>query len=479
MSSIGQQLKQARESRSLSMKQVVQATRIRAYYLEAMEADDFSTLPSAAQARGFLRSYADFLGLNADDLISRQRNETALVAEFTTPNQPEPSSAVEPSESQSGTVRPVPLPQVEVSARAEDQPELEPEPILHESEPEESTGSEEPQQPASPSVSHLIFLEIGIGLRQRRELLSLTLDEIERHTHVRKYYLEIIEAGNFDELPSPVQARGMLSNYSSFLDMDTEATLLRFADALQAKRLERQVSLPPTAASSRPRIALPIWVRRLVSPDLLFGGGMILLLFILTVWGATRIFSKEKTSGAQAPSISNVLLASPSAATLSVTEAALPTDVQVEPTIGNEDTLTPTETLSSDAVDTNLQVTISVLERTFVRVTVDGGVELEGRVVPGFAKTFDGVNSVEVLTGSGSGIQVFFNQRDLGLMGNFGQVVDLVYTANGAQTPTMIPSPTSTVTPRFQKTPTLTPTETITPTPTLTRTPSITPTVKQ
>ena len=467
MSSIGEQLKQARESRGLSIKQVVQATRIRAHYLEAMETDDFSTLPSAAQARGFLRSYADFLGLNADDLISRQRNGTAPVAEFTTPNQvepaaaPQPASAVEPAEPQPETV----------SAHAEDQSQPQPEPAPREPEPE-PTGSDEPQQPESPTVSQLIFVEIGDKLRQRRELLSLTLDEIERHTHVRKYYLEIIEAGNFDQLPSPVQARGMLSNYSSFLDMDTEATLLRFADALQAKRLERQASLPPTAASSRRRIALPLWVRRLVSPDLLFGGGMILLLFLLTVWGASRIFSRENTSGAQAPSISDVLLASPSAATSPATEA-LPTDVQVNPIIENEATLTPTETSSSDVANTGLQVTISVLERTFVRVTVDGVVKQEGRVVPGFAQTFDGKESIEVLTGSGSGIQILFNQRNLGVMGNFGQIVDLVYTANGAQTPTMIPSPTSTVTPRFQKTPTLTPTET------LTRTPSITPTVKQ
>jgi cytoskeletal protein RodZ len=477
MSSIGQQLKQARESRGLSMKQVVQATRIRVHYLEAMETDDFSTLPSAAQARGFLRSYADFLGLNADDLISRQRNETAFAAEFTTPNQmgptaaPQPLSAVEPAEPQLETVKPAPAPQVDAEDR------LQPEPALREPEPEPA-GSEEPQHPESPSASQLIFVEIGDKLRQRRELLSLTLDEIERHTHVRKYYLEIIEAGNFDQLPSPVQARGMLSNYSTFLDMDTEATLLRFADALQAKRLERQASLPPTTASSRRRIALPLWVRRLVSPDLLFGGGMILLLFILTVWGAARIFSKENTSGAQAPSISDVLLASPSAATQSVTEA-LPTNVQVNSVVENEATPTPTETSSSDVVNTGLQVTISVLERTFVRVTVDGVVKQEGRVVPGFAQTFYGVKSIEVLTGSGSGIQVRFNQRDLGLMGNFGQVVDLVYTANGAQTPTMIPTPTSTVTPRFMKTLPPTGTEKFTPTLTLTRTPTTAPTVNQ
>ena len=82
MPGIGEQLKQARAVRGLTMKQVMQATRIRAYYLEAMETDDFAAMPSAAQARGFLRSYAEFLGLNAAELIERQRDESAAPAEF-------------------------------------------------------------------------------------------------------------------------------------------------------------------------------------------------------------------------------------------------------------------------------------------------------------------------------------------------------------------------------------------------------------
>src|SRR5947207_12464764 len=85
MPTLGEQLKQARESRRLSIQQVVQAIRIRAHYLEAIEADDFSAMPSAAQARGFFRSYADFLGLNADELIGQQRSESAPEAEFSVP----------------------------------------------------------------------------------------------------------------------------------------------------------------------------------------------------------------------------------------------------------------------------------------------------------------------------------------------------------------------------------------------------------
>ena len=42
MQSIGEQLKQAREARKLTIKQAVQATRIRSYYLEALESDDLA-----------------------------------------------------------------------------------------------------------------------------------------------------------------------------------------------------------------------------------------------------------------------------------------------------------------------------------------------------------------------------------------------------------------------------------------------------
>jgi cytoskeletal protein RodZ len=359
-----------------------------------------------------------------------------------------------------------------------------PEPVI-ETEPE-PTGIDESQideideTPKTPADSDLILAELGNNLRQRRELLSLTLDEIERHTHVRKYYLGVIEAGRFEDLPSPVQARGMLSNYASFLDMDTEAILLRFADALQARRVERQAALPATQTTARRRISLPPVLRRLISPDLLFGGGMIALLFALTVWGAGRIFSRENASLSQAPSISDVLLDQPTALmTITPTEdAALPTSVNVEVVSDGAETLTPTEISTADFA-TSLQLTISVLERTFVRVSVDGIVQKEGRVLPGFAQTFDAAQRIEVLTGSGSAIQIVFNQNDMGPMGNLGQVVDLVYTLGGVQTPTMTPSLTPTATPLFQKS--LTPTRTVTLTPTLTptRTPSLTPTVKQ
>ena len=72
--SIGSTLKQRREARHLSISQVAEQTRIRPHYLQALENDDLSAIPSMAQARGFLRIYTDFLGLNLTDLYSATRS---------------------------------------------------------------------------------------------------------------------------------------------------------------------------------------------------------------------------------------------------------------------------------------------------------------------------------------------------------------------------------------------------------------------
>ena len=95
-----------------------------------------------------------------------------------------------------------------------------------------------------------------------------------------------------------------------------------------------------------------------------------------------------------------------------------------------------------------MQVYVTVRQRAWMRVTVDGEIEFDGRVIPGSAYQFAGENQVEILTGNGAGLQIFFNQEDLGTMGLFGQVVQRVFTPQGIQTPTPTITVTGTATPR-------------------------------
>jgi len=66
---IGERLRNAREAKGLSLRAVADLTRIRAVYLQALEDEQFDQLPGAVYARGFLRTFADALGLDADRLM--------------------------------------------------------------------------------------------------------------------------------------------------------------------------------------------------------------------------------------------------------------------------------------------------------------------------------------------------------------------------------------------------------------------------
>lgn len=69
MATIGQQLKAAREAKGISEQEAGAATKILTKMIVAMEADDFSVMAAPTYAKGFIRLYAEHLGLNPAPLI--------------------------------------------------------------------------------------------------------------------------------------------------------------------------------------------------------------------------------------------------------------------------------------------------------------------------------------------------------------------------------------------------------------------------
>jgi hypothetical protein len=70
---VGARLSEARGRRGLGLDRVAADTKIRVRYLRAMEADDWDALPGETYARAFLRTYAGYLGLDAEALAEEQR----------------------------------------------------------------------------------------------------------------------------------------------------------------------------------------------------------------------------------------------------------------------------------------------------------------------------------------------------------------------------------------------------------------------
>ena len=599
---IGQRLKTEREERRLTLEKVFEATRIRVPYLQALEADDLSVLPSPVQARGYLRNYAEFLGLDvgqmleelqalnsqasskkvigpADEDLALQKSndlperpspsplfETLDTAEITPPAveeipasvpedlpireaaspsitiplKPKPARrkktdpASKPATAETPTKRrgrkkaeaesspvegmpevieepialptpePVEAPIVAMESVAETEPPAEP---IAETQTEEISPTDasdtrwqawlnrlgsvlsargkrrtltpaevpvpevetlpvavepvrEVEEPSLPQENSLEILKnIGRDLRERRELLSLHFDEVERNTHVKAHYLDALERGALDDLPSTVQTRGMLSNYATFLDLDVDALLLRFADALQARHRERN-PYKPARKPGQPILQNMPPVRTFIAGDMIFGVSMAVLLVGFAIWGVSRVMAIQSQRDVKptAPSISDVLLASPDVSAITVTSTFIP----VEAFPGEA---TVTVEIPTQNVNAQVQLNLVAVERTYMKVIVDGEVDFDGRVVPGNAYPFEAESQIEVLVGNGAAIRIVYNGRDLGLMGTFGQVVNNIYlgteiitpTAAATLTPTITLTPTKTAPPtatsRFTETP--------------------------
>src|SRR5947199_3817341 len=71
LATFGEELKREREIRGISLKEIADETKISKRFLEALERNDHKTLPAPVFTRGFVRQYARYLGLNAEDMVNR------------------------------------------------------------------------------------------------------------------------------------------------------------------------------------------------------------------------------------------------------------------------------------------------------------------------------------------------------------------------------------------------------------------------
>ncbi|MCL5438358.1 MAG: helix-turn-helix domain-containing protein [Patescibacteria group bacterium] len=75
MLKIGQKLREERVKKNLTLEEISKATKIRASFLSAIEKGDYKKLPSPTYAQGFVKNYAEFLGLSSNKASALLRRE--------------------------------------------------------------------------------------------------------------------------------------------------------------------------------------------------------------------------------------------------------------------------------------------------------------------------------------------------------------------------------------------------------------------
>jgi cytoskeletal protein RodZ len=95
---VGEVLRNEREKKGLSVKEIEIATSIRSLYITAIEEGNYSIIPGEVYLKGFIRNYSNYLGLDGQEIMDLYRQNQLPVApvnETITPKKKEPPSEQE------------------------------------------------------------------------------------------------------------------------------------------------------------------------------------------------------------------------------------------------------------------------------------------------------------------------------------------------------------------------------------------------
>jgi len=281
---------------------------------------------------------------------------------------------------------------------------------------------------------------VGEALRQAREARGISLAEAEEATKVRQKFLEALEQDDFQRLPGEVYRRGFLKSYAIYLGLDPEPLLARYraqrapaeeqkaAPGVSAPRTGGTVESGPPAA---PATAAPIQpLARPLGPTTPFNTAIFwvpLLVIALLVAGFFAYQRYGQPYGQR-------LLAMFTRATPTPTFVPTPTSTPTPPLPTPIPTPQPTATPALSPTPTaptppGIVVDVRVLDRVWLRVTVDDAVVFEGVLEPVTVRSWSGRNRVAIKSGIPGSTYVTVNGEYKGAMGPPGQEpLELVWT---------------------------------------------------
>ena len=255
---------------------------------------------------------------------------------------------------------------------------------------------------------------VGDILRREREKQGLTIADIEKGTSIRGLYIEHIERGNIGELPGLVYAKGFVRNYAKFLRLNAEALVQQFAE-------ENGSTSPPVPAepeSAPRRISLST-----VGDESLSSISI----------GGTRS-SYASIFGKLAAGII-VLAALVGGGVAAISAINSPAQVPAAPPVKTEQPVAPTAAAEADASDTaraahtdGVNVSVTLAERCWTEVSVDGKSVFEGIIEKGKTESWKGKESVVIRAGNAGALDVTFNGRKLGKFGDNGEVLERTFS---------------------------------------------------
>ena len=245
---------------------------------------------------------------------------------------------------------------------------------------------------------------LGDRFRAAREARGLSLSDCSEQVRIRSVYLAAIEEDNWKAIGAAVYVRGFLRTYARFLGLDPEEVVIAFNDEVQPQAHpagDSATQRPARAERSSQPGSVLIWIAGIVA----------VLLVAFVAYNALTMHRETP-----------VALASTSPSPLessgepSGSPPALP--ASASPAAGE----TP---VPPGAGPATLAVVLSA--PSWLRVTVDGNVSIEGTFPAGTTKTFHGKSAL-VRVGNAGGVEIFVDGKDVGKLGKMGDVAERAFS---------------------------------------------------
>jgi cytoskeletal protein RodZ len=247
---------------------------------------------------------------------------------------------------------------------------------------------------AAAKLSHMSAL--GDAFRSAREARGLTLSDVAEHIHIRSVYLAAIEAEDWSAIGAPVYVRGFIRTYARFLGLDAEDLAARFsAQAPSADSPAHSPAATTVSAAESERRTPSVWSFAAIIV------AMLLVAFVGYQYYLYRSGASADTTVVDTPATSTPLATAEPSPTVAVPPSAA---ANREPLAKNE-------------------LAVRLVERSWLRVVVDGTTAMEGIYPAGTVRTFTG-KTASVRAGNAGGVDIRIGDRDFGIMGGAGDVAE-------------------------------------------------------
>lgn len=249
--------------------------------------------------------------------------------------------------------------------------------------------------------------KIGQMLKNSREEKGLTFDDVSGALFIRKRVIAAIESGDWSNLPHPVYVKGYVNQYAALLDI---------ADQLEAELM---------SAQNEPAVEVqeaPVAPKKDVAPK---GWGAKKKLAAASALGAVvigfLIFQNVPKGAYVAPPAESVGSAD------RAVQAETRPDANVQPVeaSANSVSLEPATVVAEQdekVVPEAKKLTIACQEKTWVRIIIDGLEQKEFTLNPQEVVMLNAKENFDLLIGNAGGVKLFYNGKDTGFTGEYGEV---------------------------------------------------------